>query len=96
MPTTTEITMIRLVERVGPVLAGRADARALREEILAESRRTGAPVVIDLADITTISPSFADELFGKLPSEIAPAEVEFENLSDHLAGVARVTRNGRS
>jgi hypothetical protein len=86
--------MIRLVARFGPVLAGRPQAFIVRQEIESEIR-AGREVVVDLDGVVTMSPSFADELFGKLAGEIGSDRVRFEHLSGHLASVAQTAATGR-
>jgi anti-anti-sigma regulatory factor len=86
--------MIRLAARFGPVLAGRPQAFVVRQEIESETR-AGNEVVVDLEGVITMSPSFADELFGKLATEVRSGQVRFEHLSGHLASVAQTAAAGR-
>jgi anti-anti-sigma regulatory factor len=55
----------------------------------------GHDVVVDLSGVITMSPSFADELFGKLASEMDTGRVRFEHLSNHLASVAQTAAAAR-
>ena len=59
-----ELVTIRLSE-VGPFLGGRPLAVALRERVLGAIAASDN-VVVDLTGVQAMSPSFADELFGKL------------------------------
>ena len=53
--------------------------------------------VVDLEGITTIAPSFADELFAKLPAELVrDRRVRFTNASDEIRAQARGVRGLRS
>jgi hypothetical protein len=67
---------------------------ALRQEI-EDKLRAGIDVVVDLEGVVTISPSFADELFGKLAAETDAGHLRFEHLSGHLASVAKTTAAAR-
>lgn len=91
--TTSESLIMRLADRHGSVLGGREVAEHIREDV---ERRVGAgeEVVIDLDGVLAVSPSFADELFGKLPAAVAQ-HVQFTNVSDHLQAVADMARAGR-
>jgi hypothetical protein len=84
---------MRLAEEHGDVLGGRDLAAEIRKEVV---RRVdaGEEVVIDLDGVLTVSPSFADELFGKLPASVG-GRVQFENVSEHLQSVAEMARAGR-
>jgi hypothetical protein len=86
--------MIRPADELGPVLAGRGLAAALRARVEASLKSEGS-VVIDFAGVESMSPSFADELFAKLP---APHEerVKFEHLSDDLQSLVQFVIEGRS
>jgi hypothetical protein len=85
---------ISLADRFGPVLAGRPQALTVRQEIESETS-AGHEVVVDLDGVVTMSPSFADELFGKLAADAAEGRVRFEHLSGHLANVAQTAAAGR-
>jgi STAS-like domain of unknown function (DUF4325) len=59
-----------------------------RERI--EELAASEPVVVDFAGISTISPSFADELFAKINQELIDrGAVRFENLSPGVDAIAR-------
>ena len=97
MNSSSEMLTIRIFPQltVGPELVGRAAGARLREEIL---RAAGsAVVVVDFKGIETVSPSFADELFGKLPPEIVQRRrVRFAGASDEVRALARGVRGLRS
>jgi hypothetical protein len=87
---------VKLADRYGPVLAGRGLAEHLRSEIETEVS-TGHHVLVDLRAVQAVSPSFADELFGKLVAQVGDG-VEFTNLTPNLAVIAEINRsqaNGR-
>jgi hypothetical protein len=86
--------MIRLVDEFGPVLAGRGRATQMRKEIEALAGR-GDEIIVDLEGVEAISPSFADELFGKLPVAIGE-RISFEGASPILDEIARMARTGRA
>jgi hypothetical protein len=94
MPTTTPTTM-NLAETYGPVLTGRASAAEIVETVRGHLSR-GEPVDLDFAGVHAVSPSFADELFGKLITRVDVERVRFRNLSPHLASVARMAKQHRS
>lgn len=78
----------RPADEYGPVLAGRGSAGRFRAQV--EKLAERAPVVIDFDGITTVSPSFADELFAKLsPDLIEDGNVRFENMGDGIDAIAR-------
>jgi hypothetical protein len=81
---------IKPADRLGPVLAGRAEAIELREDV--ERRASHGPVVVDLDGVLTMSPSFADELFAKLAADV---DVAFENMDEDLQNLANYVRAGR-
>ena len=83
-PTMTAID----AARQGAVLAGRAQAQALREEIEAATR-DGNDVVVDFARVLSMSPSFADELFAKVdPELLGSGQVEFQHVSASIRAIA--------
>jgi len=85
--------MIKLADEFGPVLAGRVTAVGIREEIESLARQ-GEDVVIDLDGVEAISPSFADELFGKLPAAVKES-ITFQGGSPFLEHIARMARTSR-
>lgn len=91
--TTFASPVVRLADQLGPVLAGRELARELRGDIVDRVAR-GEDVEIDLAGVQAVSPSFADELFAKLPATTGD-KVRFTNISDHLGDVAKMAQVGR-
>jgi hypothetical protein len=92
--TMSACLKMRLAEEHGNVLGGRDLAEAIRADVVRRVE-AGEEVVIDLEGVLTVSPSFADELFGKLPASVGD-RVHFENVSDHLQSVAEMARAGRS
>jgi hypothetical protein len=79
---------------LGTQLVGRHAGAALREQIVREARIH--PIIVDLAGITSISPSFADELFAKLPAELVEGRrVRFSNATDEIKALARGVRGLR-
>jgi hypothetical protein len=77
---------MRPAEELGPVLAGRHLGEALRlriEQLVAD----GEDVVVDFTGVAVVSPSFADEIFAKLPPDLAP-HVRFDNMADDLRSLA--------
>jgi anti-sigma regulatory factor (Ser/Thr protein kinase) len=82
-------TVLRPSDELGSVLTGRSIGAELRERILA-ALEAGDVVEVDFEGVEVMSPSFADELFGKLPPEVlASGRVKFENLADDLTFLAR-------
>jgi hypothetical protein len=93
MGTSTKEIM-KLAESHGEVLTGRASAEKLVVEVV-DAVSQGTCVVLDLEGVRAVSPSFADELFGKLITRVDSDRVEFVNLSEHLAAVARMAEQRR-
>lgn len=91
--TMSACLKMHLAEEHGDVLGGRDLAGEIREEVVRRVE-AGEEVVIDLDGVLTVSPSFADELFGKLPASVG-SRVQFENVSEHLQSVAEMARAGR-
>lgn len=87
---------IRPADDLGSILSGRAVAADLRETV-ERALDSGQRVVIDFSGVDIISPSFADELFAKLPQvAVASGRVRFVNLDDDLGSLARFVAAGRS
>lgn len=83
MNTVLEKTMIRPADELGPVLAGRSLAEALRNRI--EELASREHVVVDFEGVEAVSPSFADEIFAKLPPELVESgRVRFEHIDAAL------------
>lgn len=90
-----EIMMLRPAEELGPVLSGRFLAEELRVRIEA-AVAAGMNVVVDFSGVEVIAPSFADELFAKLPQEMVESgQIRFENLDEDLRTLARFVVQGR-
>jgi anti-anti-sigma regulatory factor len=80
--------------RDGAVLAGRSHAQTLREEI--EDAARADDVVVDFSRVLTMSPSFADELFAKLDSDLVETgRVDFQHLSPAVRAIADFVISGR-
>jgi hypothetical protein len=89
------MTTIRPADELGPVLAGRGEAAALRAHVEQLVRSDGR-VTVDFTGVLAASPSFADELFAKLdPALIDAGSVSFEHVPASLAAIARYVRAGR-
>jgi STAS-like domain of unknown function (DUF4325) len=87
--------MIKPAEELSPVLASRPLGEELRERIQAAAEE-GESVVVDFEGVETMSPSFADELFAKLPRSLTDSgQVRFENLGDDLLALVRFVVAGR-
>lgn len=81
-------TTFRPADRFGPVLTGRTVAADLRHEI--EDRvANGEHVILDFSHVSMISPSFADELFAKMPHSAWQSQVTVAHLSDTMARFAK-------
>lgn len=94
MTTFARSDKMRLAEKHGEVLGGRILGEEIREDVV-RMVKAGEAVVIDLDGVQAVSPSFADEIFGKLPLE-AGAQVEFVNVSPQIQAVADMARAGRA
>ena len=79
---------LQLVDMFGSIPAGRPSGAALREAIERLAAGGGVVVILDLSGVEDVTPSVADELFGKLPLSLPEERLRFENLSEHLAEVA--------
>ncbi len=97
MTCSTEMTasVIQLQEELGSELIGRHEGARLREDLV---RRVGnGRVIVDLAGIELMSPSFADELFAKLPAVLLrERRVRFTNASGDIRALARAARGIRA
>jgi STAS-like domain of unknown function (DUF4325) len=81
---------IRPADTLGAVLTGRSIAAALRAEV-EEHLRSDEEVILDFENVAAISPSFADELFAKLPTEAWKSKrVIVEHLDEDSAAFARI------
>jgi hypothetical protein len=95
MTSILEMTMIRPADSLGPALTSRFLGADLREQIEAILSKDGS-VVIDFDGVRAISPSFADEVFAKLPQDaIASGQIRFENLTDDLRVIAQYVTRAR-
>ena len=96
MTTLTPQPMtISLAREFGSVLVGRATAARIRQRIEEAARET-SPVVLDFSAVLTISPSFADELFAKLPAELRTSErIRLDGMTPALESIQRFVVAGR-
>lgn len=95
MTTATETRVITPADEFGPVLSGRFEAEELRARIEA-TLAGGVDVVVSFEGVVAMSPSFADELFAKMPeAAIDEGRVRFIDLDDDLLAIARFVREGR-
>lgn len=84
-----------LAEELEPVLSSRFAAEELRARIENELA-CGIEVVVSFEGVVAISPSFADELFAKLPEEAErTARLRFVHLDEDVLAIARFVREGR-
>lgn len=82
---------MRLADRGGAVLSGRTFAIELRTDLAAELD-AGDLVVLDFSEVEAVSPSFADEIFGKFIDEVGEDRVRLVNMSQHVEMVRRIVR----
>ena len=68
----------------GRAFASRESGRELRKDVIARAADARA-VVLDFADVTNVTYSFADEFAGRLVAE-HPFEVRCENMAPAVAG----------
>ena len=94
MTTFAPCKKMRLADLHGAVLGSRILGEQVRAEVVRQAE-SGATVVVDLEGVQAVSPSFADEIFGKLPSEVGD-RVEFVNVGDALSAMADIARAGRA
>jgi hypothetical protein len=81
--TSNDRQEITLAEQ-GPDLSGRERGLAIRESV----DTNAAEVVFNLYGVETMSPSFADELFGKL--SVQPDRPDALKIANAVAGVGQV------
>jgi hypothetical protein len=85
---------MRLADKHGEVLGGRVLGEEIRAAVVRQVK-SGENVVLDLDGVQAVSPSFADEIFGKLPLEVDD-HVTFANVSRQIQAVADMARAGRA
>jgi STAS-like domain of unknown function (DUF4325) len=95
MKTSALCEAMHLVKEHGEVLGGRVLGEEVRVKV-ARLVEEGEVVTLDLDGVVAVSPSFADEVFGKLPAEVGDEHIEFVNLSAEIQAVADMARAGRS
>jgi len=86
---------MKLAEEHGEVLGGRVLGQEIRARVV-RLVEAGEVVTLDLEGVLAVSPSFADEVFGKLPAEVGDNAVIFSNVSAQIQEVADMARAGRS
>jgi anti-anti-sigma regulatory factor len=97
MTTLTPPQMtISLASEFGTVLVGRGAAASIRERIERAAREGDAPVILDFSSVLTISPSFADELFAKLPPALRTSDqIRLDGMTPALESIQRYVVAGR-
>lgn len=95
MTTSAPCEAMKLVEEHGEVLGGRVLGQEIRAKVV-RLVEAGEVVTLDLDGVLAVSPSFADEVFGKLPAEVGDDAITFSNVSAQIQEVADMARAGRS
>jgi hypothetical protein len=93
MPTIQKMTL-KPADELGPVLTSRGRAAVLRAEI-ERALSAGEDVEVDLTGTATVSPSFADELFGKLAEHADNERLQFTNVPRTIEPLIRFVVDGR-
>jgi anti-anti-sigma regulatory factor len=94
MPSAPPPVIISLVEEHGSLLAGRFLGLELRQQV--EEHAGNGEVVVDLAGVEMVSPSFADEFFAKLDSQlVGSGRVRLINVRPDLEEIIRTVSAGR-
>src|SRR5215471_1385282 len=75
---------IHLIE-AGPDLSGRTRGETVRLSI----REGATEVIFDCSDVESMSPSFADEVFGKLATQQQRPRIQIINASPEIVALAR-------
>ncbi len=89
---TPNTQTIHLAE-LGPDISGRTRGALIRESI----EQGATEVVFDCAGIESMSPSFADEVFGKLAERPQRPRIEIVNATPEIVALVRFAvqeRNG--
>ncbi len=87
------VQTIRLAENLGPDISGRERGEAVRLSVDVAA----GEVVFDCAGVDSMSPSFADEVFGKLAAEPQRPRIQIVNASRDILALVRFAvqqRNG--
>jgi hypothetical protein len=97
MTTLTQNPMtISLAREFGSVLVGRSTAARIRGRIESAARKGEGPVVLDFSSVLTVSPSFADELFAKLPPDLRTSDrIRLDGMTPALESIQRFVVAGR-
>jgi hypothetical protein len=88
MSSTSEaarVQTIRLLDQMGADISGRGSG----EEVRGLVEHGVTEVVFDLAGVESMSPSFADEVFGKLAQETARPSIRVVNAADDIVALIR-------
>lgn len=93
MPTI-EMMTFKPADEHGSVLTSRGRAAVLRAAI-EHALASGEEVVVDLDGVTTVSPSFADELFGKLAEHQESGRLQFTHVPHAIDPLVRFVVEGR-
>lgn len=67
--------MVISMKDFGASLGTRVAGRSAYDDIMTKSGQLTEPVVFDFSGVTTITNSFADEVFGRMVSEIGMVEM---------------------
>lgn len=87
---------LKPAEDLGPVLTGRAVAARIREDV-ERALSAGENVVVDLQGVEFVSPSFADELFAKVPrTALEDGRLSLAHVNEDTAELIRFVQFGRS
>lgn len=84
---------IHLADELGPDISGRSRGEAVRASVEAGVDE----VVFDCAGVESMSPSFADEVFGKLAAQPDRPRIQIVNASPDVLALVRFAvaeRNG--
>jgi anti-anti-sigma regulatory factor len=92
--TTPTLHIVKIAEQHGTVLAGRGLATAIREEV-EHLIADGTEVILDFEGVEAVSPSFADEVFGKLVAAVGEEAITFTGMTPQLKKVATMAKSGR-
>lgn len=94
MTGTTTSHLMKIADEHGSVLTGRSLAAEIAAELALRVADRGT-VTVDFHGVEAMSPSFADELFGKLWAHVDSDTVVLQNVNDHVAGVAHMMKRNR-
>jgi hypothetical protein len=69
--TEEDVVVLRLKEQSAS-FGSREAGKGLKKKIVTLARTSSGKIILDLMDVPLISSSFADEVFGKIFSELGP------------------------